>query len=278
MARRMIAVAMLVAATIVAGIGESAAAAEGATRYYLSLGDSLAFGFQSAKAHPGLSASEFDSGYSDVLARRLQHGRSGPTLVNYGCPGESTTSYSLGGCPWTMAGLPLHDPHPGSQADAARRFLNTHRGRVDLVTVSLWSNDANAFIQGCHVDPICIGDNAPRAIGEFAGRLSSILNVLREAAPDTQVVVVGAVDVNVGAFAFSHPLIQAINAAMADVADRAGARFADPFPVFNPAGDTGAALCPLTGVCSPVRDTHPSDLGYQVLADLIADQLRPGAL
>jgi lysophospholipase L1-like esterase len=147
-----------------------------------------------------------------------------------------------------------------------------------LVTVSLWSNDANEFIQGCHVDPICIGDNAPRVIGEFAGRLSSILNVLREAAPDTQVVVVGAVDVNVGAFAFSHPLIQAINAAMADVADRAGARFADPFPVFNPAGDTGAALCPLTGVCSPVRDTHPSDLGYQVLADLIADQLRPGAL
>ena len=49
------------------------------------------------------------------------------------------------------------------------------------------------------------------------------------------------------------------------------ARFADPFPVFNPQGDEAAettAICTLTLVCAQ-HDSHPSDAGYRALASLV---------
>jgi hypothetical protein len=73
----------------------------------------------------------------------------------------------------------------------------------------------------------------------------------------------------------THPLIQAVNAALGDITRAAHASFADPFLLFNPAGDTGATLCSLTSLCSN-GDPHPSDMGYRMLADLLAEQLRTG--
>jgi len=49
------------------------------------------------------------------------------------------------------------------------------------------------------------------------------------------------------------------------------ARFADPFPVFNPQGDPVAettAICTLTLLCSQ-GDGHPSATGYRALADIV---------
>ena len=49
------------------------------------------------------------------------------------------------------------------------------------------------------------------------------------------------------------------------------ARFADPFPVFNPQGDQAAettAICALTLLCSQ-GDGHPSDAGYRALARIV---------
>lgn len=46
------------------------------------------------------------------------------------------------------------------------------------------------------------------------------------------------------------------------------ARFADPFPVFNPQGDETAetsAICALTLLCTE-GDGHRSDAGYRALA------------
>jgi hypothetical protein len=44
---------------------------------------------------------------------------------------------------------------------------------------------------------------------------------------------------------------------------------ADPLPVFNPAVNEIPTICKLTPICTPVRDIHASDLGYQQLADLV---------
>ena len=53
-------------------------------KYYLALGDSLAYGFQ----RNGV----FNAGYVDDLSGRL--GTVRPlTTVNYGCPGETTGSF-----------------------------------------------------------------------------------------------------------------------------------------------------------------------------------------
>jgi hypothetical protein len=60
---------------------------------------------------------------------------------------------------------------------------------------------------------------------------------------------------------------------MSAVATAAGARFADPFPLFNPQGDLAReieTMCTLTLLCTE-NDSHPSDAGYRVLGDLVFD-------
>jgi hypothetical protein len=64
-----------------------------------------------------------------------------------------------------------------------------------------------------------------------------------------------------------------LNASIADVAATNRARFADPFPIFNPQGDPAAelqAICTLTLLCTQ-NDSHPSDAGYRALADVVFD-------
>jgi len=257
-------VALVTVVVLLLGSGPALAAESGRQHFYLSLGDSLAYGFQRFKV--GQPAEAFDTGYADLLPGRLEHR---PTLVNYGCPGETTTSFAVGGCPWVG---PMHDAFAGAQLAAAVRFLRDHRGTVELVTVSLWGNDASAFVASCNGDVQCIIDGAPAAIARIAANLSKILRQLHRAAPDTRVVVVGAYDVNVGGFPLTHPIFQQLDVAMAAAAARNRARFADPMPLFNPPTDTtGATLCTLTLLCRDA-DAHPSDAGYQVLADLITRQ------
>ena len=255
-------IALVSVVALLLGSTPALAAESGRRHFYLSLGDSLAYGFQRFKV--GQPAEAFDTGYADLLADRHRL-----ALVNYGCPGETTTSFAVGGCPW--AG-PMHDAFTGAQLAAAVRFLREHRGKVELVTLSLWGNDASAFVASCNGDVQCIISGAPAAIARIAANLSEILRQLHRAAPDTRVVVVGAYDVNVGAFPLTHPIIQQLNVAMAAAAARNRARFADPKPTFNPPTDTtGATLCTLTLLCRDA-DSHPSDVGYQALAHLIAQQ------
>src|SRR5437870_1074959 len=81
--------------------------------YYLALGDSLAFGFQEAKFLHELSAGTYDpatfnTGYDADFAamiRPLAPGGHPFTEVNYGCPGETTTSMIRGGCPFHNASI-----------------------------------------------------------------------------------------------------------------------------------------------------------------------------
>ncbi|WP_166678264.1 SGNH/GDSL hydrolase family protein [Kribbella kalugense] len=169
------------------------------------------------------------TGYADLLAARMWHGDRWPTLVNYGCPGETTESFVAGPCPWSAAGFALHDTFSGPQLDAAVRFLRAHRGRVDLVTVSLWGNDANAFVASCNGNVQCIVDGAPAAIARVAGNLRT----LRRAAPDADLVVIGAYDAKLGAFELTGPIFTALNRTMADAARSARATYVNPMPIFD---------------------------------------------
>lgn len=239
-------------------------------RYYLALGDSIAYGFQTDKALAGLGPEAFNTGYVDGFAADLRRLRPEVTVVNYSCPGESTTSFRVS-CVWKDTGHRLHDDYAGAQLDAAIAFLRGHPGRVGPITLSLNGNDINAFVQGCGFDPQCIQRGAPTAIAQYAARLRSILGALRAAAPNAEIIVVGAYDPNVGAFGFADPLFASVNAAQSTEAAAVRARFANPFPVFNPQGDEAAetaAICALTLICSR-GDGHPSDAGYRALADVV---------
>src|SRR5262249_59499087 len=78
----------------------------GVKDFYLGLGDSLAFGFQ-----PNF---DFSHGYVYQWYADLQQ-QGSRSRTDYGCNGETTTTFILGGCP--AADL-VHDTYPPYSTDA----------------------------------------------------------------------------------------------------------------------------------------------------------------
>jgi lysophospholipase L1-like esterase len=240
-------------------------------KYYLALGDSVTYGFQSWKLAAGFPPERFDTGYVDGFAARLRELRSGIEVVNYGCPGETTTSFVTGPCLFTSLGYALHNDFEGSQLQAAREFLHAHPGQVSPITVTLWGGDVREFVASCGGDFGCIQAEAPAEIPRIASRLASILRALRTEATAAEIIVTGPWNTNLGFFAATDPLFQALNAAMSEASVASGARFADLFPVFNPQGDPDAetaAICAFTLLCTD-EHSHPSDPGYRAIADVV---------
>src|SRR5207249_10319867 len=150
--------------------------------YYLALGDSIAYGFQPAKAKAGLPPARFNTGYVDVFAARLRTIAPKLQVVNYGCPGESTKTFIDGGCPGRGDVRRLHDAFKGAQLDAALAFLRAHRGQVSPITLTLWGNDLfDSFAPACKGDLGCIQAHSAPGLARFASRLTSIVGQLREA-------------------------------------------------------------------------------------------------
>ena len=245
--------------------------------YYLALGDSIAYGYQASKFRAGLPPSGYNTGYVDIFGARLGEIRPGITTINYSCPGESTESFVNGGCIWTEAGLALHDAWSGSQLHAALGFLRRHPGQVSPITLTLAGNDLPKLLGPCtfngQLDLACVQHRAPAFIAELGQRTSAILDQLRSAAPSAEIIVTGVYDPYLDALAFADPLYQATNVSLAQAAEANRARFADPFPLFNPQGDPAAevrAICTLTLLCVE-SDSHPSDAGYRALAGLVFD-------
>jgi lysophospholipase L1-like esterase len=148
---------------------------------------------------------------------------------------------------------------------------------VSLITLTLFGNDLPILLNPCtaggQIDLSCVQANAPSFIAGLAGRISGILRQLRLAAPDADIIVTGAWDSYITVLTFADPLFQAINKALTEAAAANRARFADPFLVFNPQGDLAAeaqTLCRLSLLCTQ-NDSHPSDAGYQALADIVFD-------
>ncbi len=238
-------------------------------RYLLALGDSISFGFQGPKLTSPPNPAAFTTGYVDVLAAR------DPSLdvTNYSCPGETTTSFITGGCPWREAGYALHDPYDGSQLTAAVAFLQAHRQHAGTVTVAIWGNDILALTIACGGDLACVSQLALAETAAFAGRLTTILRAVRAAAPTADIAVLTAVH------AFPPPtpeidaLYDALNSAMAAAAATTRTHVADVRPFFNPVDPAArtAAICHYTLTCvTNGSDSHPSDAGYQAIADQFA--------
>jgi lysophospholipase L1-like esterase len=256
---------------LVAAAGASAAPPvyQAPQSYYLALGDSIAYGFQSAKAAAGLPPSRFDTGYVDVFAARLRALAPKIKVVNYSCPGESAESFVEGGCAGRAAVRRLHDEYAGTQLEAALSFLRAHPGQVSPITLTLWGNDLfNDFAPACTGDLGCIRSHASAGLARFASRLASIVNRLRAAAPNAEILLTGAWNVDVEHLAQSDPLFRAIDAAIARAAAAGRARVADMYPVFSPMGAPARAkalICARTLICSK-GDVHPTDAGYRAMA------------
>jgi lysophospholipase L1-like esterase len=276
-------VVFLALATSTADIaGQSTSRFNPPKQYYLALGDSLAFGFQFDKfnaSFPSVPASIFSTGYVDDLAGMLQAIRPGITTVNYGCPAERTVTFLNGGCTYTAAGFPLHDSYAGSQLSAALAFLRAHRGQVSPITVNIGVNDLIGLRTLCGADVSCYFANGPAVLDEIATNLHYILSHLRAAAPDAEIITFTNYDVTFLFDARLLQLTQAFNSVVISTAAQSSVRVADVFGAFNDRPQP-ATVCALTFICTPLQDSHPTDLGYEVIARQIwvvsgYDRLRP---
>jgi lysophospholipase L1-like esterase len=260
-------VLLILASALLAGCGgddsgggnETASAAP--QSYYLALGDSMTYGFQPDKANPRTPPSAFDTGYVDVFAARLRKLSPKIQVVNYGCPGETTVTFTRGGCPWLGEGQKLHDAFRGSQLEAALSVLRAHPGEVSPITLALWGNDVLPLSEK--------GKRAPAAIASVASRLTTILRRLRSAAPDAEIIAMGAWNPEADQLKHVEPLYRSVDAAIARAAAQSRAHVAKTFAVFNPPGSVRAQkarLCALSFICSK-GDPHPTDAGYRAMAD-----------
>ncbi len=142
---------------------------ENAVHYYLSLGDSLAAGYQPTGDPANMHRT--DEGYTDQLYQMALGDFSKLRHVKLGCPGETTVTFSTGG---------ICDYELGSQLAQAVDFLHAHRKFVAFVTIDLGWNDFP-----CQTSEACI---LPGAL-QIAANLPGILGALREAAgPDVRIV------------------------------------------------------------------------------------------
>jgi lysophospholipase L1-like esterase len=250
------------------------------TSYYLSLGDSLARGFQPDRAGTSVPT---DQGYPDQLYAMLRPGDPGLRLVKLGCGGETTSTMIHGG----ICSYP-----GGSQLAAAVRFLRAHPGRVSLVTIDIGANDPDACIAHPSLSKIasCIGSTVPGT----AGNLARIMQSLR-AAGGGRLDVIGMSyyvpelarwrDGLAGQFLarLSERLAAGLNDLLTSTYTAYGARVADVAGAFRSGDFTSRAagsasgtvprnvalICSWTWECAPPPrgpNEHANAAGYRVIA------------
>jgi lysophospholipase L1-like esterase len=267
--RTRVALVVLTALLVVAGAALPAQAGPARHHFYLSLGDSLAFGYQPDLVAAGDLDPAHYRGYAEDLASidpRLD-------LVNFGCPGETTTTFVNGGCPWPA---PLHDSYGGaaSQLAAAQAFLAAHPGQVSLISVDVGSNDLLAVVSACKAEPpadqlACIQRGFSAALPTVVAGYSRIVGSLRALAPTARIVVFNLYNPLAFSLPGSDQLVAVFNQALATVAAGVHGRLADAFRAVN--GSAGspaerARICVLTWECTSFANIHPTTLGYLTLA------------
>jgi lysophospholipase L1-like esterase len=247
---------------------------------YLALGDSLAFGYSEAKFEelkPEENPADYNTGYVDDFAKLLKIGDPGLQVINDGCPGETTESFINGPCAYQLE-FRLHHPYVGgptsSQLSDALAYLDAHPGAVNPITIDIGANDALGVIKTtCKREAACVVKEAPALFAHIGANLGLILADLRGAAPHATIIVLGLYNPFGEKLTGGDALTADLNEVMSKVAATVGARFADPLPVFNPPGALEEpTICLLTNMCTPLEDIHPTNLGYAVLAGLIAKQ------
>lgn len=249
--------------------------------YYVSVGDSLAAGVQPIGDPADLYRT--DSGFAEQLLGIAREQDSRLRLMNFGCPGETTTTMINGG----ICGY----PH-GSQLDEAVAFLGATRSTVAFVTVAIGANDF----------PYPADESVPVGAASIGTNLPAILAALRSAAgPDVPIVGMTIYDPLLAAWLkgpagrnyavnVAAPQMGLVNGLLRGIYADAGVGVADVESSFS--SNDFATLVDLPGpgqvpinvariyqwtwVCAPAPlgpDNHANTIGYGVIARAFADVL-----
>jgi len=102
--------------------------------YYVSVGDSLAQGYQPIGGpFSPLGIEGYSQGYADQLFKAVRDDYEQLQLVKLGCGGETTKTMVLGAA---YCGFPA-----GSQLAQAEQFMTAHRDEIAFVTIDVGAND-----------------------------------------------------------------------------------------------------------------------------------------
>lgn len=241
---------------------------------HVAIGDSLAFGFQEQKFIDLLNSGKYDpaafnTGFVDVMDNYIRLAAPTFKTVNFGCPGETTTTLLNGGClfhNWLFV-LPLHQNYPGitPQFFAAAQYLQAHPNEALLITVTIGANDILNVYSDCAHNATCVAQKLPGVTATASRNLAMTISVLRILSPFSTIVYTNVPDPYLFSDPASVPNFASFNAAMNAAATKSGAKVADWFTAQQQVDQT--TFCALTFVCQgPLNDIHPTDLGYQVLA------------
>jgi hypothetical protein len=137
---------------------------------------------------------------------------------------------------------------------------------VNPITLNIGGNDlGNLFFETCNQDLSCAQRQVDAVIGKAATNLNQILTAIQAAAPGSEIILLSQYDPYVVAIPESVPAFQSLNSGLGTVARAHGVRIADGSSAF-----TATSLCSLTLFCVAEHpDIHPSDAGYQALAQAV---------
>jgi lysophospholipase L1-like esterase len=165
---------------------------------------------------------------------------------------------------------------------------------VSPITLDIGSNDvAGLLVNTCGFPAAsnCTGAQITAGLAQIDANIASIVHQLHAAAPNAEIILVGLYNpdpVVLPAPGGDNFVAQFDRDLAATAASVANASFANPEPVFNPAGFAGSSpldeigdlptLCLFTSMCpgglydplSADANPHPTMLGYEAMAALVA--------
>ena len=264
----------------------TASAASTASVFYLDIGGSGSVGVQPTMVQP--RGEPTSSGYAnDLVTLQAERGIS-LSLVQTGCPGESTTTMLYGGDHCYLS--------PTTQLTTAVAFLQAHVADRGIVSVDLGFNNVVKCVKKPTGTAACLSQGFALVRQE----LPQILATLTAAAgPDVHFVGVGHYDPflasalhGVAGRATALKSVSAmatLNRTLATIYQSFSiptANVAKAFQNFNRTPTTLAGFgvvatnvaetCALTWMCQLAPfgpNLHPNDVGYQTIAEAIADAL-----
>jgi lysophospholipase L1-like esterase len=236
----------------------------GLKQHYLALGDSLAFGFQ--------PNGDFTHGYVNDLFQIIQS-EGVIDKTNLGCPGETSSTFINGGCPFAPSGSP-------AQLTAALAFLQANAGKVSPITLDIGANDVlpDTNPNTCKVDRTKFDTDLATLNTNLTG---TILPDLKAA-----LTINGRVTGDLVLMNYYDPLqnicpntahfTQRLNAVLTADTKAFGFFIVNVFGAFGGAATPNPNICNYTWMCTPPPlgpNIHPTDLGYSVIANTFAAAL-----
>ncbi len=223
---------------------------------YLALGDSIVEG-----GAPGVPT----AGYVFTFAATMPNTR----LIDYGCSGESSTTFIEGHCPYPNGSF------TGTQLEAALAVIRANPGAVSPVTLGLGANDLFSVTGlGCGVE-----QRATSMLNTYESNMRSIIERILTALNGTgDVVVLNTYHPyqNVcSGYPRSRQVFRELNARLASVAASYDVAVVDVYATFgNNRPPPNPLVCEYTFLCDR-NDVHPTKAGHDAIATALRARLGP---